>query len=174
MIESGLRLRLLLLALLAATCCMTGVFASLGAESSKSTGFVAPNTVASTRSLPAILDEPLVAGQHTLDAAIDNLPALSRVRFSAKPQFEAGLRPLGEARRYTAIDGDIAIGTRAFSSRTQLTGTLVHEEAHLRFFRRLKLNGPNSRAARIGLEGEEAYIRAVEARFLRMKGLIGE
>lgn len=135
----------------------------------------APNRVASSgNGLSPLLDGKLVPGQHTLDAAVSSHPALRRVNFSARPQYEGTLEAFGEARRFNAIDGEIAIGSRAFRNNTELIGTLVHEEAHLRFFRRFKLNGPNSRASRIGLGGEENYVRAVEARFLRMKGLTGE
>ncbi|WP_265593489.1 RHS repeat-associated core domain-containing protein, partial [Verrucomicrobium sp. BvORR034] len=133
------------------------------------------NRIASSgNNLPAILTEPLVAGQHTLDAAISSHPALNNVRFSAAPQFDASLPDFGLATRYTAIDGDISIGYMAFQNNMELIGTLVHEEAHLRFFRRMKLSGPKSRTARIGWDGEEDYVRAVEARFIKAKGLICE
>ena len=147
-----------------------------GASEYDASGYaVAPNRVASNgNGLSPLLDGKLVPGQHTLDAAVSSHPALRRVNFSARPQYEGTLEVFGEARRFSAIDGEIAIGSRAFRNNTELIGTLVHEEAHLRFFRKLKLNGPNSRASRIGLGGEEDYVRAVEARFLRMKGLTGE
>jgi len=146
-----------------------------GASEYDASGYaVAPVSRASSgNGLPPILSDRLVPGQHTLDAAVSSHPALRRVNFSATPRYDGNLQDFGRATNYTAIDGDIAIGSRAFSNNTELIGTLVHEEAHLRFYRRLKLNGPNSRASRIGLGGEEDYVRAVEARFLRMKGLVG-
>ncbi len=93
---------------------------------------------------------------------------LAKLKLSAYPTYNPKLSTLGRA-EIRGVDMSSQVGPQAFTSRSELVGTIVHEEAHLRFGVR-STNWQNARISKWG--SEEAYIQAVELRYLKMTGRI--
>jgi hypothetical protein len=113
-------------------------------------------------------------GQDVLNHVVANDAALQNVRLSVAPTFTPylGENVLGQATRYTAIDMENQISSLAFRSRSDLIGTIAHEEMHLRIFQGAAEG--NTRYMNLLNSGaDEAYVRAVEARFLRLQNAAG-
>jgi len=108
--------------------------------------------------------------QALLNETVFGDAALSNVRLGTSPIYDPSLPYYGEFSASGMNNFGVKIGPQAFSSRTELVGTIIHEETHLRFFQRLNAGGVRAQAIdAMGME--EDYVRAIEARFLRMKGL---
>jgi hypothetical protein len=93
---------------------------------------------------------------------------LANLKLSAYPTYNPSLTTLGRA-EIKGIDMMSQVGPKAFTSRSELVGTIIHEEAHLRFGVR-GLEWQNARILTWGTE--EAYIQAVELRYLQMTGRV--
>jgi hypothetical protein len=133
----------------------------------------AAETAQSTRLLDTTLD-PLPMGQDVLDHVVATDPALQNVRLSVAPTYTPylGENVLGQATRDTAIDMQNEVSSLAFQNRSSLVGTIVHEEMHLRIFQ----GAAEGNANYINLlqsGADEAYVQAVEARFLRLQNAAG-
>jgi hypothetical protein len=123
--------------------------------------------------------DPLPVDQAVLNQFVRNDPALSNVRLSAQPTLTFDLRDgtVGRSRliydsetnTYTKVS---EIGPGAFRNRSELVGTIVHEEVHLRFGD--KLERGSERFLKLDAMGlEEAYVRGVENRYLLMQQKAG-
>lgn len=108
--------------------------------------------------------------QALLNDAVFGDAALRNVRLGTYPVYDASLPVFGEFTASGLNNFGVKIGPQAFANRAELIGTIVHEETHLRFFQRLNAGGARTGAID-ALGMEESYVRAVETRFLRMKGL---
>jgi hypothetical protein len=113
-------------------------------------------------------------GQDVLDHVVATDPALQNVRLSVAPTYTPylGENVLGQATRDTAIDMQNEVSSLAFQNRSSLVGTIVHEEMHLRIFQ----GAAEGNANYINLlqsGADEAYVQAVEARFLRLQNAAG-
>lgn len=104
-------------------------------------------------------------------AALNNAlrsPTLQNVTLRTQPVYNPTLETFGRSYAGGYDNYWSQIGNKAFSNEAELMGTIIHEETHLRIFER-QLSG-GARASALGAAAEEAYVRRVEARFLRMKG----
>lgn len=100
--------------------------------------------------------------QRLLNDIVFNDPALKRVNLTEYPTYNPNLRPLGQATLQRG--GSFSeIGPRAFSSRSEIIDTIIHEDLHIRLFNRNKVFD--------SIDAEEAYIRSVTERFRKGKGL---
>jgi RHS repeat-associated protein len=112
-----------------------------------------------------------IGSQALLNDAVFGDAALKNVSLGTFPFYDASLQSFGRFTVSGLNNFGVTIGPQAFVNRTELIGTIVHEETHLRFFERLNSGG--ARTGAIDAAGmEEYYVRAVEARFLRMQGLL--
>jgi hypothetical protein len=119
------------------------------------------------------LEESLEYGQRFQDPAayIDNFMRhlKGRIRFSAVPKFDAFLVAMGSA--VIAINQEaIKIGGNALIRDSELFKTILHEEMHLRLFRKARKG--NERALEMVTDpdtfSEEDYAERVALRYWRM------
>lgn len=123
--------------------------------------------------------DPLPVDQGFLDQFVRTDPALSSVKLSARPVISFDLPEGTVGRSRLAYDMETntfakisEIGPEAFDNRSELVGTVVHEETHLRFGDKLQRN--SERFIQIDSAGmEENYVIRVEQRFLRMQSRVG-
>jgi hypothetical protein len=108
--------------------------------------------------------------QAALDEALRS-PVLQNVTLRTQPVYSPTLDTFGGCYAGDYDNYWIQIGNKAFINESELLGTVVHDETHLRIFERQLSDG--ARALGLDAAAEEAYVRQVEYRFLRMKGLLG-
>ena len=100
--------------------------------------------------------------QNLLNDIVFKDSVLKNVNLTEYPIFNPSLKSLGEVKLMRGGSSS-QIGPRAFSSRSEIIDTILHEDLHIRLFNRNRTFD--------SIDAEEAYIEAVTERFRKMKGL---
>jgi RHS repeat-associated protein len=109
--------------------------------------------------------------QEILDEVIASDPALQNVELSVQPQYNPNLlNAMGKTTRGGGLPTEVEIGPKSFVSQDELVDTIVHEELHVRTFDRAMAGSETALDRVLDPAAEEAWVRAVTARFLGFFG----